>query len=100
MAEVAPSEAGREGRERLSLRVVAGPTLIGEGNVLSAAFGYSAASRLELLLNVERRLTSQPKSLNTVRQSGHHAQRPGIDSRPGCASRRFLRAEDGGRDLR
>jgi len=28
--------------------------LIGEGNVLSAAFGYSPASRLELLLNIER----------------------------------------------
>ncbi len=50
------SDAGREGRERLSLQVAAGPTvtLVGGGNVLSAAFGYSPASRLELLLNVER----------------------------------------------
>jgi hypothetical protein len=50
----APSDTGREGRERLSLQVAAGPTLIGGGNVLSAAFGYSPASRLELLLNIER----------------------------------------------
>jgi hypothetical protein len=39
---------------RLSLQVAAGPTLVGGGNVLAAAFGYSPASRLELLLNVER----------------------------------------------
>ena len=56
IAASAPSDAGRDGRERLSLQVAAGPTLtlIGGGNVLSAAFGYSLASRLELLLNVER----------------------------------------------
>jgi hypothetical protein len=54
IAASAPSDAGGEGRERLSLRAAAGPTLIGGGNVLSAAFGYSPASRLELLLNVER----------------------------------------------
>jgi hypothetical protein len=39
---------------RLSLQVAGGPTLTGGGNVLAAAFGYSPASRLELLLNVER----------------------------------------------
>src|SRR5918995_1067793 len=54
IAAAAPSDTGREGRERLSLQAAAGPTLIGGGNVLSAAFGYSPASRLELLLNVER----------------------------------------------
>jgi hypothetical protein len=50
------SDSGREGRERVSLQVAAGPTLtlVGGGNVLSAAFGYSPASRLELLLNIER----------------------------------------------
>jgi hypothetical protein len=53
-AAAAPSEVAGEGRERLSLQVAAGPTLIGQGNVLSAAFGYSPASRLELVLNVER----------------------------------------------
>jgi hypothetical protein len=43
-------------RQRVSLQVAAGPTvtLLGGGNVLSAAFGYSPASPLELLLNIER----------------------------------------------
>ena len=59
IAAPAPSGAGgagNEGRERLSLQVAAGPllTLSGGANVLSAAFGYSPASRLELLLNMER----------------------------------------------
>ncbi len=55
-APAAAPDTGREGRERLSLQVAAGPTLtlVGGGNVLSAAFGYSPASRLELLVNVER----------------------------------------------
>ena len=39
---------------RFGLQAAAGPTVIGGGNVLSAAFGYSPASRLDLLLNVER----------------------------------------------
>ena len=54
-AASAPSDAG-ERRERLSLQVAAGPTLtlVGGGNVLSGAFGYSPASRLELLFNIER----------------------------------------------
>jgi hypothetical protein len=50
----AQSDAAREGRERLSLQAAAGSHLIGGGHVVSAAFGYSPASRLELLLNVER----------------------------------------------
>lgn len=41
----APCDTVREGRGRLSLQVAAGPTLIGRGNVLSAPFGYSPASR-------------------------------------------------------
>ena len=56
---IAPSDdgsAGSERRERLSLQVAAGPLLTASGgsNVLSAAFGYSPASRLELVLNMER----------------------------------------------
>lgn len=39
---------------RFSLQAAAGPTLMGGGHGLSAAFGYSPASRLELLFNVER----------------------------------------------
>ena len=52
----APSDGESDERARLSLQVAAGPmlTLVGGGNVLSAAFGYSPASRLELLVNVER----------------------------------------------
>jgi hypothetical protein len=37
-----------------SLQVTAGPTAAGGGTVLSAAFGYSPRSWLDLLLNVER----------------------------------------------
>ena len=62
-AASAPSDAGREGRERLTLQVAGGPTLSDGGKVLSAAFGYSPASRLELLLNIEcsnRSLQSEP----------------------------------------
>jgi hypothetical protein len=53
-ATPAPPDTGREGGQRLSLQVAAGSTLISGGNSLSAAFGYSPASRLELRLNVER----------------------------------------------
>jgi hypothetical protein len=53
-AAAASSDTGREGRQRLSLQVAAGPTLVSGGNSFSAAFGYSPASRLELRLNVER----------------------------------------------
>jgi hypothetical protein len=42
------------GAHHVSVQLAGGPTLTGGGNVLSAAFGYSPASRLELLLNVER----------------------------------------------
>jgi hypothetical protein len=46
----------QEERDRLSVQVAAGPmvTLVGGGSVLSAAFGYSPTSRLELIVNVER----------------------------------------------
>jgi hypothetical protein len=73
IAASAPSDAGGDGRERLSLQVAAGPTLtlLGGGNVLSAAFGYSPASRLELLLNMER--TYVPFQL----WGGHSATRGG-----------------------
>jgi hypothetical protein len=49
-------ETAQEERDRLSVQVAAGPmvTLVGGGSVLSAAFGYSPTSRLELLVNVER----------------------------------------------
>jgi hypothetical protein len=46
-----PSDAARA---RLHLHAAGGPTVIGGGYVLSGAVGYSPASRLELLLNVER----------------------------------------------
>jgi hypothetical protein len=54
VAAAASSDTEGERRQRLSLQVAAGPTLISAGNVLSAAFGYSPASRLELRVNVER----------------------------------------------
>ena len=50
----APPDAESERRQHLSVQLAGGLTLIGGGNVLSTAFGYSPASRLELLLNVER----------------------------------------------
>jgi hypothetical protein len=50
----APRDAESERRHHFSVPLAGGPTLIYGGNVLSAAFGYSPASRLELLLNVER----------------------------------------------
>ena len=58
-----------------SLQAGAGPTLIGGGNVLSAAFGYSPASRVDLLLNVERnhlpfRLTRFPEGGYSVTRGG------------------------------
>jgi hypothetical protein len=74
IATSAPSDS--EGRERLSLQAAAGaPTLIGGGNVLSAAFGYSPASRLELLLNVER--THLPFQLERFPDGGYSATRGG-----------------------
>jgi hypothetical protein len=74
IAAFAPSDAGREGPERLSLQVAAGPTLIGGGNVLSAALGYSPASRLELLLNIEQ--NHLPFQLNRF-PDGYSATRGG-----------------------
>lgn len=53
IAASAPSGTGHEGGERLTLQVAGGPTLSDRGKILSAAFGYSPASRLELLLNIE-----------------------------------------------
>lgn len=70
----APSDSRHEGRGRLSLQVAAGPTLMQGGNVLSAAFGYSPTSRLELLLNVER--TYQPFQLEQF-NGGYSATRGG-----------------------
>jgi hypothetical protein len=49
-----PQGAEREQRHRLSVQLAGGPTLTGGGNVLSAAFAYLPASRLELLVNIER----------------------------------------------
>ena len=49
----APADQPRAGHDRLSLQAAGGPTLF-EGNVVSAAFGYSPTSRLDLVLNVER----------------------------------------------
>jgi hypothetical protein len=52
----APALPDAEGKRphHFSVQGGGGPTLKGGGNVLSAAFGYSPASRLELLVNVER----------------------------------------------
>ena len=49
----APAAASEE-RERLTVQFGAGPTLVDQGSLWSIAFGYLPASRLELLLNVER----------------------------------------------
>jgi len=49
----AASESTSEGRERLTVQIAAGPTLVDRGRVISIAFGYLPASRLELLLNTE-----------------------------------------------
>jgi hypothetical protein len=52
---VPPSQdAERERRHRMSVQLAGGSTLTGGGSVLSAAFGYLPASRLELLVNIER----------------------------------------------
>jgi hypothetical protein len=42
------------GADPFSVQLAGGRTVVGGGSVLSAAFGYSPASWLELLLNVER----------------------------------------------
>jgi hypothetical protein len=49
---VAPESAGQR-RERLTVQIAAGPTLVDRGNVMSVAFGYLPAPWLELLLNSE-----------------------------------------------
>jgi len=50
----APADANGARRQRFSLQVAAGPTVIDSGHTLSAALGYSPTSWLELLLNAER----------------------------------------------
>ena len=50
----ASPDAENERRHHVSVELAGGATLIGGGNVQSAAFGYSPWSRLELLLNIER----------------------------------------------
>jgi hypothetical protein len=50
----ARTATGPSQRERMRLQVAAGPTLIGEGSVISAALGYSPVSRLDLFASVER----------------------------------------------
>jgi hypothetical protein len=47
------SGSAGEGRESLTVQIAAGPTLVDRGNVMSVAFGYLPAPRLELLLNAE-----------------------------------------------
>lgn len=54
LAAAVPGDTGRDERDRWSAQVAAGLTLVNSGSTLSAAFGYSPASRLELLINVER----------------------------------------------
>jgi hypothetical protein len=47
------AEAGKQ-LDRLSLQVAAGPLLNSGGHTVSAAFGFSPVSRVDLLVNVER----------------------------------------------
>jgi hypothetical protein len=46
--------AADSGDERFSFHFGGGPTVRGNGGVLSAAFGFSPASRVDLLVTVER----------------------------------------------
>lgn len=48
------SDAGRPALDRFSLQVAAGPLLKSGGHTLSAAFGFSPISRLDVLVNIER----------------------------------------------
>lgn len=50
----APADANGARRQRVSLQVAAGPTVIDRGHTLSAAVGYSPVPWLDLLLNAER----------------------------------------------
>lgn len=50
----APTDAAGARRQRFSLQVAAGPTVIDSGHTLSAGVGYSPVSWLELLVNAER----------------------------------------------
>ncbi len=47
-------DTAREGFDRLSLQGGAGPLLNSGGHTLSAAFGFSPVSRVDLVVNVER----------------------------------------------
>ncbi len=49
-----PADTARPGLDRFSLQVAAGPLLKSGGHTLSAAFGFSPVSRLDLVVNVER----------------------------------------------
>jgi hypothetical protein len=48
-----PDAAG-QGLDRLSLQVAAGPVLQSGGHNVSAAFGFSPISRIDLMVNIER----------------------------------------------
>ena len=48
------ADAARPGPDRFTLEVGAGPLLKSGGHTLSAAFGFSPISRLDLVVNVER----------------------------------------------
>jgi hypothetical protein len=47
-------ETARSGLHRFSFQVAAGPLLKSGGHTLSAAFGFSPVSRLDLVVNIER----------------------------------------------
>lgn len=47
-------DRGRAALDRFSLQVAAGPLLQSGGHTLSAAFGFSPISRVDLMVNVER----------------------------------------------
>ena len=90
VAAPTPSD-GRDGWERLSLLAAAGPTVTGRGSVWSAAVGYSPASRVELLLNVER--LHQPFRLTRF-PNGFSASRGGTATYVGGEVRLALRPPD------
>ena len=68
------TDSAQGGREKLSLQVAGGPTIRGGASVISAGVGYSPASRVELLLNVER--IHQPSRFHYF-ENGFSASRGG-----------------------
>ncbi len=71
-AASAAADRGGDERERFSVQAAAGPTLRGGGHALSASFGYAPASRLELIVSVERihlpfEVTPLPRGVSTTR---------------------------------